>query len=329
MSNVSQEDRLFLYLWEDLSEPTACKLGQRWVYAGLDAIADCNKRIRQSLGTRKDKFDEKKIRLVEIWDVSHYAQSVGQFDKKAKVDDYLRDKARLPKRKHRSEVHDIPAAEMQVLVSAFLRKAGQPLPEVQLSTKQYQVAVETIGHFLSGVKVILAELCARFGKTIWSSAVAVEMDVDLVIVTSYVTTVFTSFQNDITQFSQFAAYEHIDTRDNDYEEKVADALANGKKVFAYLSLNQSEYRQDRIDYLTGLECSKMLIVDEADFGAHQVKQALPLIDKIPQIDYIIIMTGTNSDRASTHWPVDIAMSVTYPELLIQKEIAKNAQELQN
>jgi hypothetical protein len=73
----------------------------------------------------------------------------------------------------------------------------------------------------------------------------------------------------------------------------------------------------------------MLIVDEADFGAHQVKQALPLIDKIPQIDYIIIMTGTNSDRASTHWPVDVALSVTYPELLIQKEIAKNAQELQN
>jgi hypothetical protein len=324
VSNISQEDRLFLYLWEDVAEPETCKVGQRWVYAGLDAITDCNKRIRESLGSRKDKFDENKIKLVKIWDVSHYARNVGQFNKKAKVDDYLRDKARLPKRKHRSEVHEIPATEMQVLVSEFLRKAGQPLPEVSLSTKQFQVAVETIDYFLNGAKVILAELCARFGKTIWSSAVAVEMDVDLVIVTSYVTTVFTSFQNDITQFSQFAEYEHIDTRDVDYEEKVTNALANGKKVFAYLSLNQSEYRQDRIDYLTDLDCSKMLIVDEADFGAHQVNQALPLIDKIPQIDYITIMTGTNSERAATYWPIDVMLSVTYPELLIQKEIAKNA-----
>jgi hypothetical protein len=323
MSNISQEDRLFIYLWEDVTLPGSCKFGQRWVYAGLDAVADCNTRIRSSLDSQKWKYAEGKINVIGIWDVSDLAKRVGMFNKKAKVDDYIRAMG-LPRRKHRSEFHDISGNEMKGIINKRLVELRQSLPEVSLSTKQYQVAVETIGHFLRGVKVVLAELCARFGKTIWSSVVAVEMDVDLVIVTSYVTTVFTSFQNDITSFSQFAEYEHIDTRDVDYEEKVADALANDKKVFAYLSLNQSEYRQDRIDYLTGLECSKMLIVDEADFGAHQVKQALPLIDKIPQIDYIIIMTGTNSDRASTHWPIDIALSVTYPELLIQKEIAKNA-----
>jgi hypothetical protein len=329
MQDISQEDRLFIYLWEDLDEPTVCKLGQRWVYAGIDAIADCNKRIYQSLGQgQKYKFKENKIRLVKIWDISQFARSVNQFNKKAKVDDYIRDKAPLHKRKHRSEVHEIPAEEMKSLVNEFLWKEGQPLPEVTLSTKQYQVAEETVSHFLNGAKVVLAELCARFGKTIWSSAVAVETDVDLVIVTSYVTTVFTSFKNDITSFKQFAEYEHVDTTQAvDYQEKINTALVSGKKVFAYLSLNQGNHRQERIDYLTGIECSKMLIVDEADFGAHQVKQALPLIDKIPQIDYVIIMTGTNSERAASHWPIDTMLSVTYPELLIQKEIAKNAQEL--
>jgi hypothetical protein len=322
MKNTSQEDRLFLYLWEDRTEPGICKVGQRWVRAGLDAVADCNVRIRESLEVQKWRYDEGKINVEAIWDVSDIAKKVGKFDKKAKVDDHLREY--LPARKGRGEAHDVSATEMRNLINRLLTKLQQDLPEVELSTTQYQVAEEVINHFNSGTKAVLAELCARFGKTIWSSAVAVELEADVVIVASYVTTVFTSFRNDITSFKQFAEYEHIDTRDSDYKDKVAAALENGKKVFAYLSLNQSEFRQDRIDYLSDLDCSKMLIVDEADFGAHQAGQAKPLVEKIPQIDYIIIMTGTNSDRAATHWPVDTMVSVTYPELLIQKEVSQNA-----
>jgi hypothetical protein len=320
MQDISQEDRLFIYLWEDVTSPGLCKVGQRWVFAGIDAITDCNKRIRNSLAVQKFKSKEKNINVVKIWDVSTLAKKVGKFDKKAKMDDYLRQD--LPRAKARSEVHDISAAEMVVEINKLLIKKGQPLNEVELSTKQYQVAEEVINHFQSGDKVVLAELCARFGKTIWSSVVAVEMEVDLVIVASYVTTVFTSFLGQITFFKQFADYEHIDTRDIDYQNKVINALSNGKKVFAYLSLNQSIHRQERIDFLTNVRGAKMLIVDEADFGAHQIKQAQPLIDKIDNINYVIMMTGTNSDRAATYWPIDTMVSVTYLELLIQKEISK-------
>jgi hypothetical protein len=322
MTNISQEDRLFIYLWEDVDEPGVCKVGQRWVPANTDAIVSCNTRIRESLGVQKWKYDAGHIRVEAIWDVSELARNVGKFDKKAKMDDHLRES--LPLAKARSEAHDVSANEMRVHINRLLNKLGQPLPEVELSTKQYQVAEEVLEHFRADTKIVLAELCARFGKTIWSSAIAVELDIDVVIVASYVTTVFTSFNGDITSFKQFSEYEHVDTRDSDYKEKVATALQSGKKVFAYLSLNQSEFRQDRIDYLTNLEHSKMLIVDEADFGAHQVKQAQPLIDKIPQIDYIIIMTGTNSDRAATYWQIYAMVSVTYPELLIQKEVTRNA-----
>jgi hypothetical protein len=322
MVNVSQEDRVFLYLWEDKAEPGVCKVGQRWVYAGIDAITDCNFRVRESLGVRKNIYDAGRINVEAIWDVSDIAKKVGKFNIKAKIDDHLR--RDLPGQIGSTEVHEVSATEMRNLINRLLTKLQQELPEVELSTKQYQVAEEVINHFNSGTKVVLAELCARFGKTIWSSAVAVELEADVVIVASYVTTVFTSFRNDITSFKQFAEYEHIDTRDADYKEQVANTLENGKKVFAYLSLNQSEFRQDRIDYLSDLDCSKMLIVDEADFGAHQAGQAKPLVDKTPQLNYIIIMTGTNSDRAVTHWPMPTVVSVTYPELLIQKEISQNA-----
>jgi hypothetical protein len=65
----------------------------------------------------------------------------------------------------------------------------------------------------------------------------------------------------------------------------------------------------------------MLIIDEADFGIHRENQALPLVDESDNVDYILIMTGTNADRAVTHWRKTTSIvSVTYPELLMQKRI---------
>lgn len=324
MKNVTKHDRMFVYLWEDIEEPNVCKFGERWVFAGKDAEVDCNVRIRESLGVQKWKYDEGHIRTVAIWDVTELSEEVGRYYKNAKMDDYIRE--HLPFRKSpTSEAHNISGDEMRVRVNKVLTKMGQPLVEVGLSTLQYQVATEVLSKFENDEKIILAELCARFGKTLWSGAVAVETDANLIVVASYVTTVFTSFQGDITSFRQFTDYVHVDTRDTDYQKQINDALRNGKKIFAYLSLNQSSKRQERIDFLFSKRATKMLIVDEADFGAHQINQAKPLIEKIKKIDYTIIMTGTNSDRAATFWPIDSMVSVTYPELLIQKKkVKKNA-----
>jgi len=211
-----------------------------------------------------------------------------------------------------------------VTVVFILAKLEQPLPEAKLSTKQYEVASEAIDNFNRDNNVILAALCARFGKTIWSGAVSIEMETQLTVIASYVKTVFTSFATDLTSFQQFAGHEHVDTSDSNYQQKINDAIAEGKKVFAYLSLANGAQRQARIDFLFGLNVRKMLIVDEADFGAHQIKQAQPLVDQLANIDYTIIMTGTNADRAVTHWPIDSIISVTYPELLIQKKVSENA-----
>ena len=55
-------------------------------------------------------------------------------------------------------------------------------------------------------------------------------------------------------------------------------------------------------------------------------QSLPLVAKIKEHTdvNVIIMTGTNADRAVTHWSIDSIVSVTYPELLIQKVETQNA-----
>jgi hypothetical protein len=320
---IVNEDKMYCYLWEEVDHPGECKFGERWVFAGQDPEKECRKRIRESLGVRKDIFDQGAVRIVALWDVSDAAKTAGRYYQRSRMDDYLREQIGYRKGST-GEIHKLHGDDMKLRVNKLLAKLGQPLIPAGLSTKQYEVAEEAIRLFGSGARVVLAELCARFGKTIWSGAVAVEQGADLVIVASYVKTVFTSFATDLTSFQQFANYAHIDTADADYQEQIESALANGKKVFAYLSLANGSKRQERIDYLFDNKIEKLLIVDEADFGAHQIKQAKPLIDKIDETVYTIIMTGTNADRAATHWPIDSIVSVTYPELLIQKKATQNA-----
>lgn len=278
--------------------------------------------MRSQYPRRARYFDSDAV-LKKVWDISEFAIKQDKFYGASKIDDVIRPAIGTPGIQGK-EYHALHFNEVCFKVNQFLAKQGQPLITAGLSTKQYEVAEEVIESFNNGSRCILAELCARFGKTIWSGAVSVEMNVDLIVVASYVKTVFTSFATDLVQFQQFANYVHVDTAQANYRDKIEKALTEGKKVFAYLSLANGSKRQERIDYLFDQTCSKMLIVDEADFGAHQIKQAQPLIDNLDETVYTIIMTGTNADRAATYWPVDTVVSVTYPELLMQKRATQNA-----
>ena len=317
-NSVTDLDRMYLYLWHEDGDTDECKFGERFVRAGQDPWNECCTRVRQSVGVRKDKFDSGIIIIDNIWDISELAEDVHRNRRGGKMDDYVR-KFIGHRKNATGEIHLLEASDMQARVNKWINKQGGELIEAGLSTKQYEVAEEVLNHFEAGDKVVLAELCARFGKTIWSGALALETESQLTVVASYVKTVFASFADDLTNFEQFANAVHVDTQDEDYQEQIDDALGAGKQVFAYLSLCKGTRREERIDYLfDAWECDKMLIVDEADFGAHQKGQAEPLIAQLDNIDRVVIMTGTNADRAVTHWPVDQIISVTYPELLMQK-----------
>ncbi len=309
--------RMIVYCWEDSNTPGECKFGERWVTLGLDIEKSVLFRIRQSLGVRKDIFDQGDITLIAWWDVSKYAKRVNKCYPRARMDDHLR--SFIGYRKNSTgEVHLLSGLDMKFKVNQLLTKLNQKLIDVKLSTKQYQVAEEVIEMFETN-QIILAELCARFGKTIWSAAIGVELDVDLIIVSSYVGSVFASFANDLTSYNQFSQYKHIDANDLNFEDQIQNAFDNKQKVIVYLSLCNSKKRDYKIEHLLSLTDSTLLIIDEADFGAHQPKQALPLIEGVGNKIKTIIMTGTNSDRAVTYWKLDKMISVTYPELLIQKK----------
>lgn len=313
---ATNTDRLFCYLWSE--DDAECKFGQRWVKAGLDPQADCESRVRGSLGVRKDIFEDIRTRGVEIFDCSTIALENDMFHNKAKVDDFIRKDIGFRKNKT-GEVHTIPQSTMSMKVNEYLIRSNQPLINAGLSTAQFEAAVDAVAAINNGSKTILAELCARFGKTIWSSAVAVETGAELVVVASYVKTVFTSFATDIVRFEQFRDYVHVDTGEAGYEDKINKAFAEGRKVFAYLSMCNGTKRQERLDFLFNVDQTRMLIVDEADFGVHKKNQAEPLRAAIKPDDVTIIMTGTNADRAATDWKIDHMLSTNYFELLAHKK----------
>ena len=252
-----------VYDWEDLDAPEAeQKFGDHFSEANTleEAFEETRKYIRSTLGRQKHKFEEGRIKIHQLWDATEYAKHKKRFGKHQKIDDVIR-----PVIGHhvRADVHRIDADTLITRVNKELARHGQPLPDAGLSTSQYNAAENVLEAISAGKRTILAELCARFGKTIWSGAMIRETNASLTIVASYVLTSFSSFIKDLTSFEQFKSIVHVDTKDDDYQHQVAEALGNGYQVVAYVSMCKGSKREGRLEYLYNATTDAILtIIDE-------------------------------------------------------------------
>jgi hypothetical protein len=307
-----------LYVWEDLDAREAeQKFGDHFSQTETLELAfkDTERYVRGSLGRQKHKFDEGRVVIHKMWDATEYAKLKGRFGVHQKVDDVVR-----PVIGHhvQADVHRIDADTLIERVNKELIRHNQTLPFAGLSQNQFTAAENVISAIASGKRTIVAELCARFGKTIWSGAMIRETNAQLTMVCSYVLTVFASFKKDLTSFEQFRDFVLVDTSDSDYQEQIDLGLASGKQVVAFLSMCSGGRRQEKINYLFNIDVVRLVLIDEADFGVHKAGQSKPLIEARSENDVVILMTGTNGDKAASIWNVDHYLSVTYPELLIEK-----------
>jgi hypothetical protein len=307
-----------IYVWEDLDAPEdEQKFGDHFCDTDSleQAFDETRKYVRSTLSRQKHKFDEGRVVLHKMWDATEYAQLKGRFGKHQKIDDVIRP---VIGRHVSADVHRIDADTLIERVNRELIKHGQTLPSAGLAQWQATAAENVLNAVAIGKQTIVAELCARFGKTIWSGVLVRETNLPLTIVASYVLTSFASFRKDLSSFEQFRDLELIDAGTPGWEDQVEQSIDSGKQTVVFLSMCGGGRRQDKIDFLFGLDVERLVIVDEADFGVHQIKQSQPLIKARDQDDVVVLMTGTNGDKAASIWPVDHYLSVTYPELLIEK-----------
>lgn len=317
-----------IYLWYDTNEADRCKLGETFMKDNSDPSfeetqAAAWSRIREDLGTRKYLISQGRIKLIGVWDVTHWAIDLNKHVRgsHAYMDDHIRSKIGHRLEGSR-EYHAASADFIKIKIEKLLISQHQPLPEVKLSSAQSEILHDIVTNVNGGKRTILAELCPRFGKTILTGALVSELDTQLNIIVSYIQTSFASFERDLTGHDQFREYIHVDTGFPDYQDRIEEALLDGKKVIAYLSMCNSSLRQERIDYLFSRETTKLAFVDEADYGVHRSGQADPLISARQPYDIVVLGTGTNGDRAVGTWDIDHIVSYTYPELLMTKRLTQ-------
>ena len=323
---ISNEDRLFLYLWYEVGAESEPTLGQHWVSAGIDPMSDTKTRIRTSLGKFKFKYDDDKIEVVRIWDATQYSKSKGMFHKNSKVDDSVRFSPTIaPTVKDTGkEVHSVHYSILEGLVNNYLHSVGQPLPLCTLPTEPYEKIVEIVSELKSDKKKILAQLPPRFWKTLTEGFISKEMEWDLTIVATYVKNVFGSFENILKAYQQFSDIEIVDCDNPNYQEKINNALSSGKKVLALLSLCPGSNRDDRCKFLYSLcsDSTRGTIIEEADMGAWKKGQVDVLKKYQSPNEVVILTTGTDGDKAVALWDIDFLTECTYIDLLVNKELAK-------
>lgn len=319
--------RMMVYAWYDQdSVLKETKFGDHYVSEDLseeEARRNTVAYIRTQFPRRGRHFDSGRV-LYDVWDVSKIAEDHEKFYAHSHIDDLIGSAIGRRGTKQGGEFHSLDFEEFRYRFSEYLKKTAQPLPVAGLSQWQYDqaenvlTAIKSADFIKSKDKVIMAELCARFGKTIWAGALTVETGTQVTVVASYVLTSFASFANDLNEFEQFRNLEIVDSASSDYKDKITTALKENKQVVVFLSMCGSAKRQDRIDYIFGLKNSRLVFIDEADYGAHTEKQADPFIAAKKPNDIVILMTGTNGERACGKWKIEHYLGTTYAELLMEK-----------
>jgi hypothetical protein len=187
---------------------------------------------------------------------------------------------------------------------------------------------EALDKFISlldeGKQKIMAELAARFGKTLLYLALFDHLDEQVMVVGSYYLTALSSFKKEVCKYRQFENFVVLDLYSDTFQADFSYNLAQGKKIVVMVSLcgdkNGNSLRNDNARFLSKIS-NKITVIDEADYGAH-TKSCIPFVNLIGKDAPIILTTGTNSERAKgEHDGVDAFFKVTYLDMLMKASMS--------
>ena len=173
-------------------------------------------------------------------------------------------------------------------------------------------------------KKIMAELAARFGKTLLYLALFGQLKEQVMVVGSYYLTALSSFKKECYLYEQFSNFVVLDLYSDTFQSDFAYNLSKEKKIVVVVSLcgdkTGNSLRNNNARFLSKF-FNKITVIDEADYGAH-TKNCVPFVNLIGKGAPIILTTGTNSERAKgEHDDVDAFFKVTYLDMIMKASMS--------
>jgi hypothetical protein len=175
---------------------------------------------------------------------------------------------------------------------------------------------------------IIANLCPRFGKTIWSlmlfNAITKKYGNRVMLLPAYWLSVHSSFINELNDYDDFLDIVQIDVNNPNAEAQATDALAAGQRILVPMSLHGDlEEWKSKHTWIANIPNSDVFsFADEGDFGTHTENQ-------VAKLDYIfntaakptlgkfvrVYASGTNVQRLARCSPdIDGVIYTAYSEL---------------
>ena len=129
---------------------------------------------------------------------------------------------------------------------------------------------------------IIANLCPRFGKTIWAlmlfNCINEKYGNRVMLLPAYWLSVHTSFINELDEYDDFLDITEIDVDDAAAEEIAAEALAQGQRIVVPISLHGdfADWAKKH-DWIAKIDNNDIFnFADEGDFGTHTENQVAKL-----------------------------------------------------
>jgi hypothetical protein len=176
---------------------------------------------------------------------------------------------------------------------------------------------------------IIANLCPRFGKTLWALSLFNEIHNTygnrVMLLPAYWLSVHSSFINELTDYNDFLDIIQIDVDAEDARERAIDAISAGQRILVPMSLHGDlEEWKAKHAWIASIPNSDVFsFADEGDFGTHTENQ-------IAKLDYIfktestpvvghkfvrVYASGTNVQRLARCSPdIDGVIYTAYSEL---------------
>lgn len=183
-------------------------------------------------------------------------------------------------------------------------------------------ALDQIFTFLGeGKKKIMAELAARFGKTLLYLSLFLAVKQKVMVVGTYYLTALSSFKKEVSLYNEFSSMVVLDLGSDTFQTDFNYHLSQDKKIVVLASLcgdkeNDQALRNQNAKFIETFT-DKITVIDEADYGAHTEK-CVPFVNRIGHGAPVILTTGTNTERAKgEHKHLDAFLGTNYLDMIMK------------